>query len=241
VFAEEEAGLLIEAAGTPAELERLLTRRTSGEPLEHVLGWAEFCGLRVAVDPGVFVPRRRTEVLVEQAAALVTDGPLVVDLCCGSGALGLALASRVDGVELHAADVDPAAVACARRNLGRVGGHVHRGDLFDALPPALRGRVDVLLANVPYVPSDEVALMPAEARLHEHRAALDGGPDGLDVLRRVALAAPTWLAAGGHLLTETSERQAAVAAAVLEESGLRARVVRCEDRGATVVVAHPPS
>jgi release factor glutamine methyltransferase len=238
VFAEEEAGLLLGAAATPAELERLLARRTAGEPLEHLLGWAEFGGLRVAVDPGVFVPRRRTEVLVEQAAALLTGGSLVVDLCCGSGALGLVLATRVDDLELHAADVDPAAVACARRNLVAVGGRVYCGDLFDALPPALQGRVDVLLANVPYVPSDEVALLPAEARLHEHRAALDGGPDGLDVLRRVAVAAPAWLAPGGHLLTETSERQAPLAAAALEASGLHARVVRCEDRGATVVVAH---
>jgi release factor glutamine methyltransferase len=237
VFAEEEARLLLDAAATLAQLELLLGRRIGGEPLEHVLGWAEFCGLRVAVDLGVFVPRRRSEVLVEQAAALLTAGSVVVDLCCGSGALALALASRVPEVEVHAADIDPAAVACARRNLAAVGAHAHLGDLFDALPPALRGRVDVLLANVPYVPTGEIPLMPAEARLHEHPVALDGGTDGLDVLRRVAVAAPAWLAPGGHLLTEASERQAPVAVDVLERSGLAARVIRCEDRGATAVVA----
>jgi release factor glutamine methyltransferase len=236
VFAEDEARLLLQEAGTAAELDALVQRRVAGEPLEHLLGWAEFRGLRIAVAAGVFVPRRRTEVLVEEAIALARPGAVVVDLCCGSGALGVAVATTVKDVELYAADVDPAAVACARGNVAQVGGRACEGDLYDPLPPALRGRVDVLLANVPYVPSDAIALMPPEARLHEARVALDGGADGLDVARRVIEAAPLWLSPGGSLLFETSEGQAPAAVATVTAAGLRARVVANDERGATVVV-----
>jgi release factor glutamine methyltransferase len=95
VFAEDEARLLISAARTPAELDAMVARRTAGLPLEQVLGWAEFCGLRIAVAPGVFVPRRRTEFLVRQAAELARPGAVIVDLCCGAGAIGAALAAAV--------------------------------------------------------------------------------------------------------------------------------------------------
>ena len=246
VFAEDEAALLLEAAGSADELERLVARRAGGEPLEVVLGWALFCGLRIRIDPGVFVPRVRTELLVEEAARLVglvrlvesSDDPVVVlDLCCGSGALGVALADRLDvPVDLVAADIEPAAVACARRNVEPIGGRVFEGDLDEPLPPGLRGRVEVLLANVPYVPSDAIATMPPEARLHEPRVTLDGGADGLAVLRRVAAIAPRWLAPGGHLLVETSAAQAAGAVAAFEAAGLVARVAVDDDREATAVV-----
>ncbi|MEU0742855.1 putative protein N(5)-glutamine methyltransferase [Streptomyces sp. NPDC006134] len=235
VFAEEEAELLLAAAGTPAELAALVDRRVAGEPLELVVGWAEFRGLRIAVEPGVFVPRRRTEFLVEQALAHAPDAAVVVDLCCGSGALGAALADVLGDVEVHAADIDPAAVRCARRNLAAHGGHVHTGDLFEALPGRLRGRIDLLAANVPYVPTGEVPLLPAEARDHEPPAALDGGPDGLDVLRRVVAGAPRWLAPGGLLLVETSERQAPEALDVFARGGLTARLAASEEGYAHVV------
>ncbi|GHC86673.1 putative protein N(5)-glutamine methyltransferase [Streptomyces flavofungini] len=236
VFAEDEADLLLAAADGPDELDAMVARRVSGLPLEHVVGWAEFAGLRVAVDPGVFVPRRRTEFLVREAASLAGPGAVVVDLCCGSGALGAALAAALGRVELHAADIDPVAVACARRNVGVAGGHVHEGDLYEALPEGLRGRVDVLLANVPYVPTEEVALLPVEAREHEARVALDGGADGLDVLRRVTADAARWLAPGGRLLFETSERQVPAAVKVVGGAGLVASVVTDEELYATVVV-----
>jgi release factor glutamine methyltransferase len=248
VYAEEEARLLTRAAGSAGELAELVRRRVAGQPLEHVVGWAEFGGLRIVVAPGVFVPRRRTEFLVGQAAELLRAGrpaggpgrPVVVDLCCGSGALGAALAAAAGPAELHAVDIDPAAVRCARVNLAAVGGRAYQGDLDAPLPPGLRGRVAVLLANVPYVPSGEIALLPAEAREHEARAALDGGPDGLDLLRRVAAAAPGWLAPGGSLLSEVSGRQADTAVAVAAHAGLAPRLARSAELGATVLVAERP-
>ncbi|KPC73109.1 putative protein N(5)-glutamine methyltransferase [Streptomyces coelicoflavus] len=236
VFAEDEAALILAAARTAAELTALVDRRVTGLPLELVLGWAEFRGLRVAVAPGVFVPRRRTEFLVSEALAHAPDADVVVDLCCGSGAVGAALAAALDRPEVHAADVDPAAVRCARGNLAGAGGRVYAGDLFDALPDTLRGRVDILAANVPYVPTGEVGLLPAEARDHEPLVALDGGSDGLDVLRRVAAAAPGWLAPGGCLLVETSERQAAAALDAFTRAGLTPRLAVCEDLYAHVVI-----
>ncbi|MEN8652613.1 putative protein N(5)-glutamine methyltransferase [Streptomyces sp. 21So2-11] len=262
VFAEDEAELLISTARTPADLAAMVDRRVDGLPLEHVLGWAEFCGLRVAVDPGVFVPRRRTEFLVGEAAALVRRAagataparpgpgpvalavarprPVVVDLCCGSGAVGAALASILDGIELHAADVEPAAVRCARRNVTAAGGRVYEGDLYAPLPAELRGRVDVLVANAPYVPTEAIGLLPPEARIHEPRVALDGGSDGLDVQRRVTAEARRWLAPGGHLLIETSERQATRTMEAFIRNGLIPRVARCEDLEATVVIGTRP-
>lgn len=228
--------MLLAAAETPAELEAMVERRAAGLPLEQVVGWAELCGLRVVVEPGVFVPRHRTELLVGEATALCHPGAVVVDLCCGSGAIGAALAAALPGIDLHAIDIDPAAVRCARRNLAPVGACVYEGDLYDPLPSSLRGRVDVLVANVPYVPSDEIDLLPREARLYEPRRALDGGTDGLEVVRRVAAGAYRWLASGGALLVETSERQASQAAAIFSVAGLRPRLSRSEDLEATVVI-----
>ena len=232
VFAEEEAQLLIGAAATPDELDAMVKRRVDGLPLEYVLGWAEFAGRRFVVEPGVFVPRHRTELLARLATGFARPGAVVVDLCCGSGALGAVVAAAVP-VELHATDIEPAAVRCARRN---VAGHVYQGDLYAPLPSELRGRVEVLISNVPYVPTGEIALLPPEAREHEPRVALDGGADGLDVLRRVVTEAQDWLAPGGHVLFETSEAQAARAVADVERAGLRARDEESEELGATVVV-----
>jgi release factor glutamine methyltransferase len=240
VFAEDEAELILTTARTPDEAAAMVGRRVAGLPLELVLGWAEFAGLRITVEPGVFVPRRRTEFLVEQALAAVPGASVVVDLCCGSGAVGAALAASLGGAELHAADIDPAAVRCARRNIAPRGGHAHEGDLFEALPARLRGHIDILAANVPYVPSGEVPLLPSEARDHEPLVALDGGTDGLDVLRRVAAEAPAWLAPGGHLFVETSERQTPLALDALRRAGLTARAAVSEEMYAHVVTGIRP-
>lgn len=260
VFAEDEARLLVSTARTPSDLAAMTDRRIAGFPLEQVLGWAEFCGLRIAVDPGVFVPRRRTEFLVRQAAALVRTRtrdaagprPVVVDLCCGTGAVGAALAAAVNGpapstspvpprIDLYATDIEPAAVRCARRNLRPAAGQVYEGDLYAPLPPALRGRVDLLVVNAPYVPTDAIGLLPPEARDHEPRVALDGGTDGLDVQRRVAADALRWLAPGGHLLIETSERQAPHTLEAFRRGGLVTRPAADDDLGATVAIGTSPA
>jgi release factor glutamine methyltransferase len=235
VFAEDEAAVLRTSAADAATLAALTERRVAGEPLELVVGWATFCGLRIAVAPGVFVPRRRSELLVETAIALAdAEAVLVVDLCCGTGALGAAVSAGVRVAALHAVDVDPDAVACARRNLPQAS--VHLGDLFEPLPGRLRGKVDLVLANAPYVPTDAIALMPREAREYEHRVALDGGTDGLDLQRAVIAAAPAWLAPGGHLLVETSEAQSPVTLELMRAAGLSARLVSDDERGSTVAV-----
>ncbi|WP_086513607.1 putative protein N(5)-glutamine methyltransferase [Clavibacter michiganensis] len=239
VFAEEEAALLLaeatdrhpdadprdHGAARAAELEAMTAARVAGEPLETVLGWAAFAGRRIIVRPGVFVPRRRTERLAGAAvaAARAADAPVVVDLCCGSGAIAAVLADDVPGAAVHAADVDPVAVACAARNLVPRGVEVHRGDLLDALPDHLRGRIDVLAANVPYVPHGELDLMPPEARVHEPEATRDGGSDGLQVLRRVAQASGAWLAPDGLLLVEVADAQLDAALDTLAAAGLEAR------------------
>jgi release factor glutamine methyltransferase len=241
VFAEDEARILAEAAANPGDLDALAARRAGGLPLEQVVGWADFCGLRITVEEGVFVPRRRSEFLVRQAAAVGqqrgerTGERVVVDLCCGTGAVGLAVAAVLGGAQLHAVDIDQAAVACARRNVGSRG-HVYAGDLYAPLPASLRGRVDILVVNAPYVPTAQIPLLPAEARLHEPGVALDGGFDGVEVHRRVAAQAPQWLSPAGSLLIETSEQQAPLTSGAVTAAGLTATVVSDDEWAATVVI-----
>ena len=235
VFAEDEARLLAEAAGTPGELAEMVHRRAAGLPLEQVVGWAEFCGTRFAVRPGVFVPRRRTELLVRQAVSLAWPGAVVLDMCCGTGAVGAAIARAVQGIELHAVDVDPAAAECARANLAGLGS-VHEGDLYTALPSTLMGAADIIVCNAPYVPTSEIALMPPEAREHEPRHALDGGRDGLDIQRRVIGEAGEWLRLNGYLMIETSLKQSPDTVKAFDRAGFTAHVVASEELDATIVV-----
>jgi release factor glutamine methyltransferase len=231
VFAEDEAALLIEAGG---DTEALVARRVAGEPLEVILGWAEFRGRRVAVSAGVFVPRRRTEILVAQALPYAQDAAVAVELCAGVAAVAAALAAERPRLEVWAAELDPRAVAVARRNLDPC--RVVEGDLYAALPDALKGRVGILIANAPYVPTAEIALMPPEARDHEPASALDGGEDGLDIQRRVIAGAAEWLGPGGVLLIETSRRQAPATVALMEAAGLTARAVHDEELDGTAAI-----
>jgi release factor glutamine methyltransferase len=231
VFAEEEATLLL-ADGR--DVGHLVARRASGEPLERVLGWAAFRGLRLHVGRGVFVPRRRTELLAGEAIRRLRAGEVAVELCCGVAPVAAAVLAEVPDVDVWAADVDAAAVAAARRNIPP--DRVREGDLFTAVPDRLRGRVRVLAANTPYVPSGELDFLPAEAREHEPRSTLDGGPDGLHLLRRIAAAAPDWLAPGGHLHIEVSERQLPVALDVFAASGLSPGSATDDDLGAVVAI-----
>ncbi|MFI5622653.1 putative protein N(5)-glutamine methyltransferase [Nocardioides sp. NPDC051685] len=233
VFAEEEAALLEAAPVPPQEREAMVVRRVAGEPLELILGWAEFCGLRIRVAPGVFVPRQRSALMVELACRTTERGAArrVLDLGCGTGALGAAVAARVPNVEIWATDIDPAAAECARLNLPPE--RVLLGDLYGPLPRDLA--FDVIVANAPYVPSSEIGNMPPEARDHEHHVALDGGTDGLDVQRRVIEQAPKHLAPGGVLVIEAGQEQAPVTAALMREQGLVAEIHHDEELYATVV------
>ncbi|MEV6690597.1 putative protein N(5)-glutamine methyltransferase [Micromonospora sp. NPDC051196] len=241
VWAEEEAGLLVEAADSPQTFTVLVDRRVAGEPLEHLLGWAEFCGERITVLPGVFVPRTRTALLVAAAVAVTGPAARVVELCCGSGAITRSLARRLRDPRLLAAvDLDPTAVACARHNLAELSVPVFAGDLFGALPTAWCGGLDLVVANAPYVPTAALDLLPAESRRYEAPVALDGGPDGLAVLRRLAGDATRWLAPGGHLVVEVGETQVDLFAAVLTAAGLVPATVRDESLAATAMTARRP-
>ena len=190
VFAEDEALLL---GGDEA----LIARRIAGERLEHVLGWVEFCGLRLEIDPGVFIPRPQTEALAEQAAAL--QPAVALDLFAGCGAIACVVKQRNPQARVVAAELDPVALGCARRNALRFGVEVVAADVDAGVPPELAGKVDVLTANVPYVPTTELPFVPHDG---EPDAALDGGADGLDWVRRVIEIAPRWLRPGGVLLYE---------------------------------------
>jgi release factor glutamine methyltransferase len=261
VFAEDEARLLDEATRDAAELIELVARRVAGEPLEPLIGWVEFDGLRLAVAPGVFVPRQRTRALAREAARLAAlasardaaqqvgrgvahaaEGTssdsvaIVVDLCCGVGAIAAVVGATAAPGRLVAADLDPVAAELARENLAPYGGEAYAGDLYDALPADLLGRVDVLAVNAPYVPSAEIADMPREAREYEPGFTLDGGPDGLEVHRRVAAGAGRWLAPGASVLIETGEAQADRTAAILRAAGFATRILTDDDLAATVVI-----
>lgn len=236
VFAEEEAALLVEAAENAVHLAALTDQRIAGEPLEQVLGWVDFDGLRLHLRPGVFVPRQRTTFLVQIAAELAPPAAAVADVCCGVGAVAAALTARRPDLELSATDLDPVAVTAARANLpARV--VTGAGDLLEALPVDWRGRLAMVVANTPYVPTGEIAGLPPEAREHEPEATLDGGGDGLDVQRRLAQQAPGWLAPGGRVLTEVAAAQAEAAVAAFRAAGFDSAVRISPEWGSGVLVA----
>lgn len=240
VYAEDEADLLLAAGdGDPGRLRGLVQRRIAGEPLEYVLGWAAFDGHRVRVTPGVFVPRARTRAVVVQAARRLHQYDRVVDLCCGAGAIGLALLERIGPLDLVAADIDTDATDVAAENLGDRG-IVVTGDLFVPLPTRFRGAVDVVAVNAPYVPTDAITTMPSEARDHEHRVALDGGVDGLDLHRRIAAEAGDWLRPGGAVVIEVSADQASASAELFRGAGLDVEIARDDEVDGTCVVATLP-
>ena len=208
-------------------IEELIARRLGGEPLAWISGSVRFCGVRVRVDPGVFVPRPHTQALARRAASLLPDGGIAVDLCTGSGAVAAVLGSAHPRANVVATDVDPVAVECARRN----GVRTLMGNLDEPLPTSLRGRVDVMTAVVPYVPTEELPFLPRDVLANEPRRALDGGPRGTSVLVRAAEAAARWLRPGGSVLLELGGDQAAEMATTLTDVGLSDIHVHQDDDG----------
>ena len=234
-----EIGLGDEAA---AVLEPLVVRREAREPLQHLTGEAFFRGLRLAVGPGVFVPRPETETVAQHAidalAAVPSPSPIAVDLGTGSGAIALAMATEVPHASVVAVEVSPDAFAWAQRNRDAVGASNARlvlGDLAGALPE-LDGCVDVVVSNPPYIPLGAVPRDP-EVRLFDPRLALYGGEDGLDVVRAVSATALRLLRPGGTLVLEHGDLQAAAIAALLSADGWRAiashRDLTLRDRATT--------
>ena len=217
VAPEAEAHELLDASERGrGRVDELLARRIGGEPLAWVVGSVEFCGLRVRVDPGVFVPRPQTEALARRAASLLRPAGVAVDLCTGSGAIAAFLSRSRPAACVVASDVDATAVACARAN----GVEAFLGDLADPLPRSLRGRVDVVTAVVPYVPGDELHLLPRDVVAFEPRRALDGGARGTTTLVRAAREAAAWLRPGGTVLLEIGGDQAAEVGTELTGAGL---------------------
>jgi release factor glutamine methyltransferase len=212
-----EADALVTASNEGAgSIEELVARRLRGEPLAWITGSVRFCGVRIRVDPGVFVPRPHTQALALTAVSLLPAAGIAVDLCTGTGAVAAVLGSARPRATVVATDVDPLAVACARRN----GVRALVGDLDEPLPQSLRGSVDVMTAVVPYVPTEELHLLPRDVLANEPRCALDGGPRGTTVLVRAAEAAVRWLRPGGSVLLELGGHQAGEVATTLADLDL---------------------
>lgn len=213
-----EADTLLTAAREGVgPIEQLVRRRLRGEPLAWITGSVSFCGLRVRIEPGVFVPRPHTEALSRRAVELLPDQGIAVDLCTGSGAVAVVLAAARPRALVAGTDVDPLAVACARRN----GVAASAGDLDGSLPSTLRGQVDLITAVVPYVPTEELHLLPRDVLAHEPRRAIDGGPGGTLVLVRAADVANRWLRPGGSVLLELGGDQASHMTTTLADLGFR--------------------
>jgi release factor glutamine methyltransferase len=205
---------------------RLLSRRAAGEPVAYLTGRTEFAGLELDVGPGAFIPRESSEFMVEQALRRLRGRrrPVHIDLATGVGPVALVVAVALPRARVFGVDLYPSPVALARRNASRLGlSNVRflRGDLFDPLPPSLRGSVDVITIHPPYIGRGEIRELPAEIRRYEPRESLtDRSPAGMGLLQRVAARSTEWLGSGGWLLVEVSPDRSRAASAVLRRAGL---------------------
>ena len=213
VAADAEATDLLRAAPDEGTLESWLRRRECGEPSAWITGSAQSCGRRILIDPGVYVPRSQSEVLARRAAqVLPPHGGLAADLCTGAGAVAAHLVSHVPTAVVIGTDIDVKAVRCARRNgVAAV--------VADLGAPLRSASFDVVTAIAPYVPTDSIELLPADVQAFEPRFALDGGRDGLDIVRRVAETAARLLRPGGWLLAEIGGDQGDLLHGPLTELG----------------------
>lgn len=209
IAAVEEATELLDSAPDESTLESCVCRREAGEPLAWITGTVLFCGQRLHVAPGVYVPRPQSEALARRAASLLPVNGRAVDFCTGAGAIAAYLTARVPTATVIGVDVDAQAAECARRNQVR--------SVLGDLDAALHGRedFDLVTAVPPYVPTDEFRFLAADVQRYEPHRALDGGPDGLDVARRVIDAARRLLRPGGWLLLEVGGDQDETLAPIL--------------------------
>lgn len=242
VFAEREALALFTAFADPHDRKRAVEQRSSGVPLEYVVGVAAFAGVEVAIGPPAFIPRHRAEALVVAAAdlapAMADSGRRrALDLGCGSGAIAAALTSRLPGWDVHATDIDARALVHARTNAATFGFTVHQGDWWSGLPMSLRGGFDLVVAHLPYIPTSEVTMIPRDFRDAEPLRTVDGGADGLDPWRQVACVAAGWLTETGAVLTQVTHQQRDEAVAVGQISGLQTQATAGED--GVVIVGRP--
>ena len=201
VAADEEAACMLATTRDADTLEAWLRRRADGVPLAWITGWTIFCGARMHVAPGVYVPRLQTEALARRAARVLPRSGVALDLCTGAGAVAAYLGRAVPDAQVIGIDCDPSAARCARDN----GVTAVVGDLAAAVQRPQS--VDMVTAVAPYVPTSALPLLPADARRHEPRIAFDGGPDGLDVVRRVVDDATRVLRPGGWLMVEIGGTQ----------------------------------
>lgn len=225
--------------GDPESREEQIARREAREPLQLILGSVGFRYLDVAVRPGVFIPRPETEVLAGEAIERTPPGGVVIEPCTGTGAVAIAVATEAEPGEVHAGDVSASAVSLARENAAAAGADVvvRAGDLLGAFPAGLRGRVDVLVANPPYVAEAEARGLEPEVADWDPRAALVSGPSGHEATDRLIAAAGEWLAPGGWLLLEVADVRARATAERATTAGLAAATVIDDLAGRPRVVA----
>ena len=227
VAAAEEADELVRAAPDGPGLQHMVDRRVTGEPLAWITGTAAFCGLTVAIEPGVYVPRWQSEPLALMAAELLPPHGVAVDLCTGSGAVAMVMQAAHPGASVTATEVDATAARCARRN----GVEVVEGDLDAGLPAELAAGVDVMTGVLPYVPSGALRFLPRDVQAFEPTAALDGGTGGLTVVLRAIDGSRRWVRPGGWLLLEVGGDQVAPVTEAFATSGYRAVQVLVDDDG----------
>jgi release factor glutamine methyltransferase len=217
VAAAEEAAELLDASGDGDELREMVTRRLTGEPLAWITGTAAFCDLEVSVDRGVYVPRWQSETLARWAAGVLPPAGRGVDLCTGTGAVALVMQSSRPDALVVATEIDPVAARCARGN----GVTVYQGSLDEPLPATWASRVDVVVGVPPYVPDRALHLLPRDVQRFEPRRALDGGPDGLALVRAVVRRSRRWVRPEGWLGLEVGGDQVDEVAALFEGEGYR--------------------
>ena len=224
--------------------DEIVTKRIQRIPLQHIIGTVNFCGLELAVDNSVLVPRPETELLAEAAwsMAAAMDQAVVLDIGTGSGCLAISIALNVEAATVHALDICPKALKVARSNARRHGVSsritFHQADMRGPLP--MGGLLDLIVSNPPYIPSRDIETLEVEVREHDPRLALDGGKDGLDYYRYLIANCLPCIRSGGRFLLEVGDGQAANVAALIGDQGGRVLEILLDlNKMERIVVASP--